>query len=440
MKANSRPKPKAEFIPYRQYHEDEITAQPDLTARQATVLMRIHRLDCRGFKGCYIRTKKLAKAMGWSEDQVRGVIAQLKKKGYLVTIGYSYSNIAYRRVHLKYEIDPTIDGTQIEETRADGTKVSRKRKSKEKNPALRLANSMQSPAQNSEQHTQNEFDPPISIATEKTETNKWVEKFMTYPEAEQILKFFRMTTITPATAEAIVRQVNNKKFTPGELLYVSRKSGGLSQHPGDSARVFSSLQDLVNRFSAIRNAVKENRRLYLIEDVNCSITACNEPGVDLFRELKDASDDLSKGFATSFDEFARLPRKSTQLWLAAWYFHKKGEDIKACENWSSLCYQVVRNPQIYAFMKQHLFFDLAELTCITEEEASAIRAHAVEDMNRVKTVLRGTPSLRYLELLDDTLKGSEFFHERVDSFHACPELEYFSDALNNISVSESIAA
>ncbi len=158
--SNQSPVVTAAFV---KYSEEQIRAHPDLSELDKTLLWKIHRLDNpdTGYDGCHASNNALADYVGSVADAVKSRVKRLRKRGYLVTLGYSEAGIPRQRVRAKYGLKPGVEGSRIVTTE-DGKPLTRNRKAWEVNPALYLLPDSSNPVGHpADPRVGHQGDPPV---------------------------------------------------------------------------------------------------------------------------------------------------------------------------------------------------------------------------------------------------------------------------------------
>ena len=449
---------KVGFVPFRAYRDEDFDAQREISELERRVLKKIHKLDRGSAKGCYASNAMLAEYLALAHNQVRGAVQRLKKRGFLVTMGYSpIGGVAFRRVILKYERIPGVRGVGEFESRTGQLMKRRYRKAGEVNPAIRLitdapdggqivgsgeTQNVQTPARLDMLQTENNSDnksplPPceqggvISSSVKPGKRgNDWIRLLANYPETDEILRFFKITEITPALARSLVRRFQRGAVTPGGLLYLARWSNYLPTDDRHPARAVHSIEDFLSRYQPIKTFLIDARRDHLLVDLQCSAQEMHGIRSTPLDDMRYALEEIKRTGAQTFDAFTDQVGDRRAMWFAAYYFKSRGHDINSSPGVVTICRAAVMNPEVFDFMRQHLFFDLAPVALITKSQAVALRADIVADIQRCKEVVAAFPTLDILEQLDARLKNSDFCTYRVDDFYDTGEIESISSCLD----------
>ncbi len=132
------------FVPYQKYSQKELNHQLDLSAADIQLLTLMHSFDRGGPRACFARDIRLADELGTTEGAIRSRVSRLRKKGYVVTIGYERHGIANRRVVLKYGVKTDARGSYTD-TVVNGRPQRKKRKTGEANPIIFLRDAVSPP-------------------------------------------------------------------------------------------------------------------------------------------------------------------------------------------------------------------------------------------------------------------------------------------------------
>ncbi|MBI5767885.1 MAG: hypothetical protein HZA93_08820 [Verrucomicrobia bacterium] len=443
-------------IPYVRYRDEDFDVQLDLSELDRRVLRKIHLLDRGDARGCYASNVTLADYLSLTVGQVRGVIQRLKKRGYLVTMGFSdLGSVAYRRVKLKYERIPGVRGVGNFEVQAGQRMKRRYRKAGEPNPSIRLITDTQVQAPNADNGDVQFVQPPAPLEMHLTKINSdnqsplppceqggvnsslvktgkkgkdWVSLLSTYPEAEKILACFKITDVTPAIARSLVRRFEKGAVTPRGLLYVTGWSNYLPEDINHPARAAHTLEDFLRRYAVIRDYVLDRRREILLVDLQCAAQGMHTIYTTPEDDSAYAIEELQRSPTATFDTFAESGVNIRALCFAAYYFKVRGEAVENSPYSSRVTKAAVMNPAVFEFMRQRYKFDLAPVAWITEAEAIALRADIVADIQQCKQLVAMFPTLEVLEDFDALLKDYDFCSARVDEFYDTGEIRRFATA------------
>ncbi len=128
------------YVPYEAYSDEEICHIPD-SGDAKLVLMKISFFDSLTKQGCFASNDAIADSVGLTCSAVANICARMKRKGFLYTLGFMRSGIAFRRVRLNFSLEPNVSGVRIQVT-ANG--AWRWRQEGEPNP--RILSKMPAPA------------------------------------------------------------------------------------------------------------------------------------------------------------------------------------------------------------------------------------------------------------------------------------------------------
>ena len=435
---------KLERIPYQAYLPSDFACQLDLSEMERTVLLKIHQLDKGDVFGCHALVLTLAEYTQYSHVQVRGAIDRLRRKGYLVIMGFMPSSAACRRVKLKYAKIPGVKGASII-TQEGERQIFRYRKTKEANPSICLREKMATPPSpempNTGDYSGNKpiipckqgmgsFSMKVETKPEpkpRKHSKDWVGMFNSLPGAQEVLKAFKLDSISPKVARMVWKRRQNLGI-PG-LLYLARNAVLLSDELKDPARRFIDLEDCLRRYVAIRIHICAKKKERLLCDLEQARDIMGESLGSVCDEMEAVITRVKSEGINTLDEYFEAGAHPRTAWFAAYYFHLRGVDIQSSAYWSHVGWSCVMRPEVFAFMCQHFKFDLSSLAGLTEAEAIALRADIELDLKKCRDTVCFCPSIKVLDAMESALSDTTFFTERVTRFLADGTYDRFSELL-----------
>lgn len=444
---------KLERIPYQKYDVSDFACQLDLTLLEREVLMKIHFLDQGDAIGCYAMVGTIAEYLKRSKVQVRGAIDRLRKKGYLVLMGFMPSSAACRRVRLKYAQIPGVKSASFMTAEGD-RQMFRYRKTGEADPSICLRQDLQklvgeipqkmvTPPSPVMPHTgiDSGIIPYIPckqgtdlsgcrVKTEKTRrrSKDWVGMFNALPESQQVLKAFNLTTITPAVARMVIKRLRHMSLA--DILYLARNAVMLP--PSDefhAARRFVSFEDFLKRCVPIREYICASKKDRLQGDLEEAKQVLADSLSTSESEMKVAREHIVEHECNTLDEFYKSGAHPRTMWYAAYHFSRLGEDVTVSEFWHYVGWSCVLRPAAFAFLRSEFRFDLGTIAGLTETEAFDLRADIEKDLNKSRSILSGCPDIKELTALETALDNTTFFTDRVFQFLADGDYARICDRL-----------